>query len=198
MTDDQKGSMIVGTILVFGGLAIFLTHAIPFFLKRRPESWKLINGLLIGWLIFLGGNDYAVHRLPVVLLTFCPKPNVREYYGNRSPQPAPPARVGKTMAGKTTGTGRAGTVSPTKPVGESLFCSRWFGCHAHGFAWHCLADSMPRKAVGMAPKIFSNELRLSAWMTQSRLGAESPGCNALCHSFCSGAGSCGVSFWSDS
>ncbi|MFL5341359.1 MAG: hypothetical protein ACJ8F7_14530 [Gemmataceae bacterium] len=83
--DEPETYMVIGAILAFGALAVGLTHAIPFFLKRRPESWKLVNGLLIGWLIFWALTFTLFIVGPVVLLTFWSRPNVREYYGVEVP-----------------------------------------------------------------------------------------------------------------
>lgn len=83
--DEPETYKIIGAILAFGALAVGLTHVIPFFLKRRPENWKLINGMLIGWLIFWALTFTLFIVGPVVLLTLWSKPNVREYYGLEIP-----------------------------------------------------------------------------------------------------------------
>jgi len=75
----------------------------------------------------------------------------------------------------------AGELRPSvtgHPSRQANFIENIFGCHAHGFAWHAVCKTCPRKAVGMATEP-STAKKTLAYRFSRRNGAGAAGPSRL-------------------
>src|SRR5262245_50243344 len=52
-SDDQLATIVSG-VVIFGGVALAVIHAVPLFLKRSDTSWRIVLGFLLSYIVIWG------------------------------------------------------------------------------------------------------------------------------------------------
>src|SRR5262249_30281569 len=90
--NNPEANYIGGGLLVILCLTFFLSHSVPFSLKRNEASWRIIRGFLIGHMVLWALTFAPVAFCLIPLLGLWVSHEVKEYYGVPIPSECQPRR----------------------------------------------------------------------------------------------------------